>query len=454
MMWSKKSKLFFCIVLSLVFVFSFAACGGKQAANTDSKPAQQSSAQVQTQTAAVSEPVKLVMWNPAALLDTGDMKKEDMAIFRYIKKFEDANKNVTVEYVNQPADNFNDLFKAANASGNGPDVTLLWPGGNTTDYIPFLLPLNKYLTDEDYKNYVGWNMGRKDFKSEGDVYGFPAIQYSNIIYYNKDLLAKAGINDSNLPKTWDEFLAACEKVKGTGKTPLFIGDKEGFITQWAVASILASEIGDAGVKFIDGSLKFSSPEVVKAYEAWLQLSQKGYLNIDATTVPQADATAKFLSGDAAMLFNSGDASVDLGKALKDKLGMMRFPYLDDSNPNKVYHYSGPGLNYCITNYSKHPDEAFKLIKVFTSPEFQLDYFNERGNAPNLTNLDASKITDPVKQQLFKIIKENKAAPVLDLIPTGVLSEIWRTAPLLLTGKMKVPEAMAYIDKELAKDLKK
>jgi raffinose/stachyose/melibiose transport system substrate-binding protein len=36
------------------------------------------------------------------------------------------------------------------------------------------------------------------------------------VLYNKELLAKAGA--TTVPRTWDEFLALCHKLKGAGDT--------------------------------------------------------------------------------------------------------------------------------------------------------------------------------------------------------------------------------------------
>jgi ABC-type glycerol-3-phosphate transport system substrate-binding protein len=47
--------------------------------------------------------------------------------------------------------------------------------------------------------------------------------------YNKDLYDKAGLDADQAPPTWDEFLAACDKLKWPGIAPLGRGIQDGLL---------------------------------------------------------------------------------------------------------------------------------------------------------------------------------------------------------------------------------
>ncbi len=50
---------------------------------------------------------------------------------------------------------------------------------------------------------------------QGTLYGFPILSSARAFFYNKDLLARAGVGAP--PKTWDEFVRAAQRVQALGK---------------------------------------------------------------------------------------------------------------------------------------------------------------------------------------------------------------------------------------------
>lgn len=52
------------------------------------------------------------------------------------------------------------------------------------------------------------------------------------MYCNKKVLTEAGLDPANPPKTWDEMVAACAKVKAVGKTCLALGLSGIFPAYW------------------------------------------------------------------------------------------------------------------------------------------------------------------------------------------------------------------------------
>ena len=50
---------------------------------------------------------------------------------------------------------------------------------------------------------------------QGALYGFPILSSARAFFYNKDLLARAGIAEP--PRTWDELVKAAQKIRALGK---------------------------------------------------------------------------------------------------------------------------------------------------------------------------------------------------------------------------------------------
>src|SRR5262245_37355172 len=57
---------------------------------------------------------------------------------------------------------------------------------------------------------------------DGKIYGVPMVLSEVGFFYNKELMAKAGVDAATI-KTWDELLAAVKKLKAAGVTPIAVG---------------------------------------------------------------------------------------------------------------------------------------------------------------------------------------------------------------------------------------
>jgi ABC-type glycerol-3-phosphate transport system substrate-binding protein len=353
----------------------------------------------------------------------------------------------------QPNDNWDELFKAANLAGNGPDVVCLWPGAPTTDYAPFLLPLNAYLDDATMASLSGWELARVGFKTTGPVYGIPTNGYIYCIWYNKQLLAKVGVTDKNPPRSWNEFLAVCGKLKAQGIVPFVLGTRDGYIVQWGVGCLVTSLMGKEGAsRVIDPSYAFVGSEVQKATELWQELGKRGYLNKDASSLSTGDEQDRvFTTGGGAMLLSGNWEYKSLGSAMKDNLGFFAFPAVDPNGPNKDCIYAGPGYNICVTKYSRHVNEAVAYAKEFTTnPDRVIGQAQETGDLPLIKGFDASQIKDPLIRQYAQILGRSQATVILDLIPLNAFNEFVRMGGALTLGKMSAKDAMVLMDKEIGK----
>lgn len=130
--------------------------------------------------------------------------------------------------------------------------------------------------------------------SEGSQVGIPYSLSTPVLYLNKDLLKKAGL-DENGPKSWNELKEFAKKVKE--KT-----DKYGFYFQepadnWATQALLESN----GAKLItDGKATFASKEGIEAY----QLLADMVLDGSALHIGWDQGIQSFIDGNVAMLYTT------------------------------------------------------------------------------------------------------------------------------------------------------
>lgn len=185
------------IVLTLALL---AGCGGKKETEAP-KPA------VAEEPA---KPVKIQFW-------TISLKpKFEEYINGRIQKFQNENKNVTVEWTDLPGNAIEEKLLAAISSGDAPDVVNL----NTSGALTFagkgaLLDLKKEAPDNLAIYQDGLTQGAS-FK--GGIYAYPWYATSTVTIYNKDIITKAGLDPAKPPKTWEEMTAWAKTIKEkTGK---------------------------------------------------------------------------------------------------------------------------------------------------------------------------------------------------------------------------------------------
>ncbi len=163
---------------------------------------------------------------------------------------------------------------AAVASGNVPDLCEM---GST--WMPRMLASGQ-LTD--------WTAGVSDLRpalrgwelcATGDrVYGIPWLMGTRALFYNKTLFARAGLDSTRPPETWDELREAATAIQRLG------GDVRGYGVQAGERYVLFKKFmpyawGNGGRILSDdlAAAEFDSPRNVEALEFYLSLRQSGML---------------------------------------------------------------------------------------------------------------------------------------------------------------------------------
>lgn len=249
----------------------------------------------------------------------------------------------------------------------------------------------------------------KAFTYEGRVFGAPMLVNQVGFWYNKDLLAQAGVVAEDIV-TWDDLLEAVRKLKAAGITPLAAGgvDKWPLHFYWTHLAIrLGGAEGFAAATSGTGD-GFAGPIFVRAGELFQQLIelepfQRGFL---ANTNPEA--SGYFGDGNAAMHFMGNwdynthrSNSVSKQGIPDDKLGWFPFPIVEGGTGAPTDTLGG--INGWI--FSKGAsDEAVNFLRYFLSPENQRLMGREGFFIPV-----AKGASDEMKNPFFRRISENITA---------------------------------------------
>ena len=164
-------------------------------------------------------------------------------------------------------------IKAAFAAGNLPALAQAFEN-NIALYLEAdaLMPLDDVITDLDQLNPLFVDAVRFD----GKLYGLPFNKSVQILYYNRDLLSKHGLE---VPKTLDEFIETAKKISAAEGEPVYWFRPD--------TSTFAYWFFNMGGSYLqDGKIVVNSPEAVKALETlvggvkdgWAKAITSGYIN--------------------------------------------------------------------------------------------------------------------------------------------------------------------------------
>lgn len=125
--------------------------------------------------------------------------------------FEAANPDITIEWVTAPYGEI--VNQVVNMAGGGNKVDVIF---GEIDWVPGLVDaglaapvrdiLSQAFVDDFYPDVL------KSFEVEGKPYGIPLYVSPYVLYYNKNLFTKAGLDPNKPPKTYDEMLSYAQKL--------------------------------------------------------------------------------------------------------------------------------------------------------------------------------------------------------------------------------------------------
>jgi ABC-type glycerol-3-phosphate transport system substrate-binding protein len=369
---TKKTWLIVALVLAMIVM---TACGSGNSGNGGNSSSQSgsggnSAAQKQGSENTDKKPVTLTF------MVTNENYSDRLKDF--IANYEQMSGN-KVEVQLLPSIEYNNMLRVKMMADEGPDLFV------TDDIVAdqFAKP-QEWFEDLSNRPWVSRlsDSGRKMIEwNDGRITGLPIINPGGFgILYNKDIFAQVGITE--LPQTWDEFLAVSEKIKQAGITPVNIqlanGSEFGtthLMHQLFVnveftrdANQLISDLNENRVKLADVD------EFRQALHYMLELKEKGYINEDFISTTLEISHDKFGNGEVAMhptgdFFLSGLQSKFPDEYPNMNLGFFTIPFGD--SPGAIALYSGVGVS--VNAKAKNKEAALEFIDFFASKEQQEAY---------------------------------------------------------------------------------
>lgn len=243
----------------------------------------------------------------------------------------------------------------------------------------------------DPKAYIGPVYGYYS-TTDGKLLSMPFNSSTPVLYWNKDLLAKAGYDPNKPPTTWPELGEMAKKAVAAGA-------KCGFTPQWQTWTMIENYGAWHNLPFatkangfggIDIELKFNDAPRVKFIQ---MLADWGKDKTFVYGGREGKSTALFTAGDCVFHIASSATAAAIDKALGTaKFGIAMMPYSPDVAPKPQNSIIGGATLWVLQG---KPAAEYKGVAKFltylASAPVQAKWHQETGYVP--VTLAAAEITE-------------------------------------------------------------
>lgn len=251
----------------------------------------------------------------------------------------------------------------------------------------YLMDLEQLAKDNDYEKTAnaGLIQACRDVAG-GTLKSIPYQPNVFAFFYNQNLFDQAGIKET--PKTWDEFLDVCQKLKDAGITPMTMDDA---YATCVIGYHLGRYVGEEGVKKIVTEGLWDDPAVLQMAKDIEELASKGYFseNVGKNVWPNGQ-NVELAGGQVAMYLNGSwlPNEVKATAGPDFKWGCFAYPELGECETNiEGAKATGTESNnfgaqvFAINKDSQKSKEAFDLITYITKGEYDQKLADESIGIP-------------------------------------------------------------------------
>ncbi|MGD2127164.1 MAG: sugar ABC transporter substrate-binding protein [Desulfobacteraceae bacterium] len=297
-------------------------------------------------------------------------------------------------------------YTVESAAGRAPDVfhvhafslPMFFSKGFAKDLTPFI-------EKEDPGFLEAWYPLPIDLMQyEGKVQAMPGDYMTMVLFYNTEMFKAAGLDPNAPPKTWDDFLEYAKKL--TRDT-----DGDGKVDQWGFGTVGAKSPGFSlrfgpflwsfGGDYLTPDMKRSaldSSEAREAFKFFVELYTKHKVVPPGLTAmnPQ-EVRTQLAQKKVAMIMGSGWTPPIVNKINPD---LKAFEVLKAAPaPMKRKQATAIWLSsWVMSPNTKHPDEAWELLKFVTSKEMELKWFVD--NRVTSSRKDVSGVAPEILNDKF------------------------------------------------------
>jgi multiple sugar transport system substrate-binding protein len=316
------------------------------------------------------------------------------------KEFEALNPGVKIKVEAIPFDAAHDKLATAITAGTTPDISQIgttWMGEFATQALD--------PTPASIDKSVFFEGAQKTTEVGGTSYGVPWYVETRLVYYRKDLAAKAGF--TTLPTDWAGLKSMAKAMQTKAGAKWGIDLQPGGQGSWQSVLPFAWSNGAEVATADQKKYTFDTPEMVEAAKYYQSFFTD---KIAAKQLPENSRAPSFVDGSVPM-FISGPWEMgglnELGKAgFEKKYGVMQMP-----KQKTATSFVG-GSDLAVFKSSKNRDSAWKFVQWLSDPKTQVKFFALSTDLPSVKSAwtDPALTADPKLAVFGKQLEDAKAPP--------------------------------------------
>ena len=274
------------------------------------------------------------------------------------------------------------------AGGNPPDTWQSHPGWELLDqYVEpgYCEPITELYKSDDWDKAFPKELVVDLMTKDRKIYAVLAgIHRGNVLWYNTKLLEQNGIKVGG-QMTFDQFFAACDKLKSAGIPALGVGDSDIWASAQLFENTLLGVIGPKGwTDLFAGAMQWDDPKVKEAMKLFAKMQE--YMNPDHAALSWDQAIKELMEGKVA--FSSMGDWAD-GEFLKANL-KEREDFGWVSHPGTAGSFIVIADGFTLARRAPHREAAIAWLKSVGSREAQEAFNPLKGSIPARTDVDHSK----------------------------------------------------------------
>jgi multiple sugar transport system substrate-binding protein len=249
---------------------------------------------------------------------------------------------------------------------------------------------------------------------EDTLFSAPLYGNTQLLWYRKSVLQKAGVDPAAGPVTWDQLIKGATQA---GVTFAAQGRRNESLMVWVnalVASAGGSILAPGSEELPADEVKsgLDSPAGTAAVKIMHDLAVSPAAPAGFSTAGEEDSRSAFQAGNGGFMVNwpyvwaAFDSAIEEGTLpadFKDDIGWAAYPRVDAGTETAP---PSGGLGLSVSAFSERQDLALQAIRCLTSAQSQTEFMKTAGNPAALSSV----FDDPEIREMF---------PMADVIRDGM-----------------------------------
>jgi multiple sugar transport system substrate-binding protein len=301
---------------------------------------------------------------------------------KIIEAFNEKHPNIKVTFREMPSDSgaqhdaYVTMLNAQSSEIDVMDLDVVWPAEFAQ--AGYVLPLDRFI-EKDGLDLNEYNQGAVSAANfNGKQWAMPKFIDTGLLFYRNDIVTE-------VPKTWDDLMAAAKENKGKE------GTQFGYLMQAKQYEGLVCNavefIAAYGGNFLDenGEVIVNSPEAIKGISKLVEFATSDTVPENITTFAEPESHTAFIEGQSPFIRNwpyqFALANDEEQSNIVGKVAVAPLPAGDAGSAAAL-----GGWVSAISNYSEHKEEAWEFVKFMNGPEGQKISAIYGGLAPTIPSL--------------------------------------------------------------------